>query len=311
MTKQFYCFVNIYIQVQRCSNDMTILITTYEGTHNHPLPLSATAMASTTSAAVSLLQSHSSSSSLPGSSNSSTSAPISMSAANYSSPNLNYNSFTTSFQNPTKQLYNFPNASISTFNSHPTITLDLTVPSTSSHFGSFSSLFPRSYSNSTSLKFSSTSSEPNNIQSTSWNNFSRYFNHGTISQNTIENQIGVLNGSNINGSNQPFQEAYNLYHQRPHNYNISNIIQSSSGSKQTMELTDTMTAATKEITSNPKFQSALAAAISSYLGKNKSIADGNESSGMNLKWGTESLSVRSISSPGQCGINCKSSFLKK
>ncbi|KAL2253453.1 UNVERIFIED_CONTAM: WRKY transcription factor 72A [Sesamum indicum] len=118
-------------QVQRCVDDMSILITTYEGTHDHPLPPSATTIAAATSAAAATL-----------SCSSSTSPPChSVSAASSTSPNL--------------LGFNFPRAASQ---SHPTVVLDLTSPNHLTKF-SASTLFPAAHSTPTSLNFSSSSAE--------------------------------------------------------------------------------------------------------------------------------------------------------
>ncbi|XP_019432030.1 PREDICTED: probable WRKY transcription factor 36 [Lupinus angustifolius] len=257
-------------QVQRCAEDMSILITTYEGTHNHPLPISATAMASTTSAAASMLQSPSLTSSQqrvpPHSDIAST--IINSSAANYNPNALNFSTHQISRPYP----FYFPNSSISTINSHPTITLDITAPPTSSGF----SYIPKYSSSITSLNFSSGFSPLQSStmaqRSSPWSSYSgngNYFNNGTLTQN--RNQGGNV----INTGKEPFHQGH--LHQP--------IYMSNHTISQQQSVPDSIVAATKEITTNQKFQSALATALTTYVGNGTRAKENDvaESEALNLK----------------------------
>ncbi|KAI3953970.1 hypothetical protein MKW98_017794 [Papaver atlanticum] len=247
-------------QVQRCAENMSILITTYEGTHNHPLPIAATAMASTTSAAACMLLSGSTSSR----------PNFGTSATTGTSGDLNGLSFNISDNSRSRPFY-IPNSSISSSPSYPTITLDLTAPpalssstsSAASQFSRLSSNFPTTRYSSTSLNFSS-GSESSTLP-TSWGN--GYLSYGNQPYN--KSQLGSLNLGRQTQEN--FYQPY---------------FQKNAPPPPQQNMTESIAAATKAITSDPSFRSALAAAITSIV--NGGAVNGNqaggENVGQNLKW---------------------------
>ena len=301
-----YIFFCMQFQVQRCADDMSILITTYEGTHNHPLPISATAMASTTSAAASMLLSGSTSSSHP-----SLSGIPNPSAATAAADLHRLNTLDSSIWN-NKQTFYLPNSSsaYSSFSSsHPTITLDLTssnssplinkFPSSSSpnypHHDQYHSMYPST----TSLSFGSSNSEQySNSNNLSWiNNGFPSYGTSQVSYN-IRNQIGNLALGKHTTSSTTTNTTLHSYMQK--------------NNSTPTDHSTTIAAATKAITSDPAFQSALAAALSSIIGGGGGDINTNDVV-QKLKWGTASPSSDHHQQIVPKGINaaCASTFLNK
>lgn len=217
---------------------MSILITTYEGTHNHPLSASATAMASTTSAAASMLTSGSSAS-LPSLAYPTASRPASAAGLSFGFP--------TAASDASKPFF-LPSgaaASITSTPSYPTITLDLTSPAATSQAFSLSNSnrFSSSFGHGTNSRYPSTSfSFSSSGHSAAWPGAggSGYLSYGSLPAASSYNngKLGSFEGP--------------LLYQQQHKASASGGV-----------LTDTIA---KAITSDPGFHTALAAAITSYVG---------------------------------------------
>ncbi|TVU12652.1 EcWRKY-29, partial [Eragrostis curvula] len=289
-------------QVQRCADDMSILITTYEGTHNHPLSASATAMASTTSAAASMLTSGSSTS-LP-----SLGFPSSRPAA-AAAAGLSFG-FSSAAADVSRPFFLPPGAaaSITTTPSYPTITLDLTSPAATSQAFSLSNRFTSSsfahgIGNGryppTSFSFSPSSGPSALSSAVAWPAVGAGAGYLSYGSSAASSYTGA-SLSSINGRQQGGEGLVLYHHQQK---------AAASGSAPAGVLTDTIA---KAITSDPGFHTALAAAITSYVGGTQgggSSAGGDSGGLQGLRWGQHLGLGPSTSSSTGTASACSSALL--
>ncbi|XP_074580766.1 WRKY transcription factor 72A-like [Curcuma longa] len=243
-------------KVQRCAKDMTILITTYEGNHNHPLSVSATAMASTTSAEACMLLSGSSSTAqlattLTDHAYKSTTHLITSSAYPHG---LNFGISDMSRQGPPC----LPNYTLPSITTSPTVTLDLTAHSRVNQFSLVSSNFATRPRYSPPSIFSFSSPKSNTKATPAWS--SGYYSYG--SQSSKEGSFLSSNHSRL--SQESFYQHYLQKTTNPKDPGHQH------------KLTDTIA---KTTTEDPRFQFALTDIVPSYVGANEAESLGFKSRG--------------------------------